>query len=141
MANDMMQTPFTNQSFDFTDGKRRDIEKSTGVDDDFEASRRNLMKIMETTSGAINSLSLIAFQSQDPEAYDVLNKMIKTYSDQQSQLLQMYRIKEAKDARQATASQQGTVQGEVVDNRVQNVFLGTPADLAKVLESMKTPEK
>jgi len=108
------------------------------VDEDFEVSRKNLMIIMETTKGAIQSLSLIAFQSQDPDSFDVLNKLIKTYSDQQSQLLQMYRIKEMKDARESKPT---PVQGEIVDARTQHVnFFGTPAELAKMLEAAKNPE-
>lgn len=102
------------------------------VEKDFEQSRTNLIRIMDTTIGAINTLSMLAQQSQMPEAFDVLNKMIKTYNDQQEQLIRMYRIKAAREEKP-----QG-VQGQNVDNRTQNVFVGTPADLAKVLEKMKT---
>jgi len=137
MSDIMQQSPFPIQPFNF--GAENPIEPSQGVDADFEVSRRNLMVIMETTSGAIKSLSLIAFQSQLPEAYDVLNKMIKTYNDQQEQLIRMYRIRDSREARQATTTSP-SVQGEVVDNRTQNVFLGTPAQLAEVLENMKTQE-
>src|ERR1700761_7859766 len=122
------------QPFDFAVG--REITKSKGIDEDFETSRKNLMSMMETTMGAIRALSVIAFQSQDPDAYDVLNKMFKTYGDQQAQLLQMYRIKECRD-RPATPR---PVQGEIVDHRPQNLFVGPPAELAKMLETTARPE-
>jgi hypothetical protein len=108
----------------------------SGIDNDFEDSRKNLIRMMDTTMGAIRSLSVIAHQSQMPDAYDVLNKLIKTYNDQQEQLIRFYRIKESKEA-QATKKPQASIQGETVDNRQQNVFVGTPADLAKVLEQIK----
>jgi hypothetical protein len=113
------------------------VEKSKGVDEDFEASRRNLIQVMEVTKGAIQHLSTIAFQSQMSDAYDVLTKLIKEFASQQSQLLQMYRMRETKEAAKPAP---GAVQGEVVDNRTQNVFVGTPADLANVLENMKNKE-
>lgn len=131
--------PFSGQVQPFDFGSAKSVEPSQGVDADFEVSRKNLMTIMETTSGAIKALSLIAFQSQLPEAYDVLNKMIKTYNDQQEQLIRMYRIRDSKEARQSPTT--SPIQGEVIDNRTQNLFLGTPADLAKALESMKKETK
>lgn len=105
------------------------------ADKDFENSRKNLITMMETTMSAIQTLSMLSQQSQDPGAYDVLNKLIKTYNDQQEQLIRMYRIKATRE--EAAKVVPGAVQGQNVDNRTQNVFVGSPADLAKVLERMK----
>lgn len=111
-----------------------EVAKSTGIEDDFEQSRKNLIQMMNTTIGAINALSVIAFQSQMPDAYDVLNKMIKTYNEQQEQLLRFYRIKEAKESR----AESGGQQEQVIDKRTQSVhFHGTPAELSKALEAAK----
>lgn len=110
----------------------------SNVESDFEASRKNLITMMATTMGAIQSLSVIAHQSQMPDAYDVLNKLIKTYNEQQEQLIRFYRIKAAKEVQSQTKP---AIQGEMVDNRTQNVFVGTPADLATVLEKMKNEDK
>jgi hypothetical protein len=115
------------------------VVKDSGIDTDFEDSRKNLIQMMATTQGAIQALSALAFQSQMPDAYDVLNKFIKTYNEQQEQLIRFYRIKAAKEVQtQAnTTPSMTTVTGETVDNRVQNVFVGTPTDLARVLDNMK----
>lgn len=112
------------------------VEKSKGIDDDFEASRKNLIQMMQVTMGAIQSMSVISSQSQMPEAYDVLNKLIKTYNEQQEQLLRFYRIKEARDSKPAPA------EGGVVDQRTQSVhFHGTPAELSKALEAAREQMK
>lgn len=101
------------------------IPPSSGVETDFESSRKNLIRMMETTMGAIKSLSVIAHQSQMPDAYDVLNKLIKTYNEQQEQLIRFYRIKESKES--APTKQTPTNQ---------NLFIGSPKDLADVLDKM-----
>jgi hypothetical protein len=109
------------------------VEPSKGIEDDFEKSRKNLIQMMQVTMGAITNMSIISSQSQMPEAYDVLNKLIRTYNEQQEQLLRFYRIKEAKDSKPAAP-----VEGQVVDQRTQSVhFHGTPAELSKALEAAR----
>lgn len=109
------------------------------VDKDFEESRKNLIQMMSTTASAIAALTTLATQSQMPEIYDQLNKFIKTYNEQQEQLIRFYRIKASKEVQSQVKSSNGQVvtSDGSIDNRTQNVFLGTPADLARVLESMK----
>jgi hypothetical protein len=115
------------------------------VDQDFEDSRKNLIQMMATTQSAITALTSLATQSQAPEIYDQLNKFIKTYNEQQEQLIRFYRIKASKEVQAAsvkTANGTTTVQSDGnIDNRTQNVFVGTPADLAAVLENMQTKAK
>jgi hypothetical protein len=122
-----------NQSDPALRAQELDIPPSTTVEDDFEVSRKNLMRMMSTTSGAIELLSSLVSQSQDPDTFEVLNKMIENYNKQQEQLLRMHRIKESNQK----ATQATSPEGQVVDQRTQNVFVGTPADLAKVLEKIK----
>lgn len=114
--------------------------KPTSADQDFEDSRKNLIKMMATMQGAIAALSVIAYQSQMPDAYDVLNKMIKSYNESQEQLIRIYRIRalnKQDNVAEKPAVPSGGMVGETIDNRQQNVFVGTPADLAKVLEQIK----
>lgn len=113
------------------------------VDKDFEDSRKNLIQMMATTQSAITSLTQLATQSQAPEIYDQLNKFIKTYNEQQEQLIRFYRIKASKEVQAQVKSANGqtvTSTEGTIDNRTQNVFVGTPADLARVLEGMKVKD-
>jgi hypothetical protein len=114
------------------------------VDKDFEESRKNLIQMMTTTQTAITALTQLATQSQAPEIYDQLNKFIKTYNEQQEQLIRFYRIKASKEVQAQSQVKQAngaTVTSEGnIDNRTQNVFVGTPADLARVLEGMKAKD-
>jgi len=109
------------------------------VDKDFEDSRKNLIQMMATTQTAITALTVLATQSQAPEIYDQLNKFIKTYNEQQEQLIRFYRIKASKEVQAQVKSANGqTVSTDgSIDNRTQNVFVGSPADLSRVLEQMK----
>jgi len=112
---------------------------SMDVDKDFEDSRKNLIQMMATTQTAITALTVLATQSQAPEIYDQLNKFIKTYNEQQEQLIRFYRIKASKEVQAQVKSANGqTVSTDgSIDNRTQNVFVGSPADLSRVLEQMK----
>ena len=113
--------------------------KPMNVDTDFEDSRNNLVRMMNTTQSAIESLTTLATQSQMPEVYDQLNKFIKTYNEQQEQLIRFYRIKASKEVQSQVKSSNGQVVSSdgTIDNRTQNVFVGTPSDLARVLNEMK----
>jgi len=57
--------------------------------EDFTFSRANVRTILETGSEAIEKLALLADQSQNPRAYEVLAKLIDTVSNASKQLMDL----------------------------------------------------
>jgi hypothetical protein len=103
------------------------------VSADFEGSRLNLLNVMEITKRAIDDLSAIASQSQDPEAYASLSSLIKAYTSQQNQLLQLHKLA----ARPGTPEKHAEGEANPTQVTNQNLFVGSTAELAQVLEKMR----
>ncbi len=103
-------------------------------DKDFEDTRANLVRMMAISYHAIQSLSILADQSQSPDAFDVLNKHIKTYNEAQEQLLRHYKHREREDKKAISTSN-----GNIIDNSVtqQIAFHGTPAEMLAAYEASK----
>jgi hypothetical protein len=100
----------------------------TNLENDFEESRANLIRVMHVTKRAIESISLLAEQTQDPEAFSSLNGLIRSYGQQQSQLLQLYKLKTTEKTIQTETT------GPITN---QNLFVGSTAELAGILDKMK----
>lgn len=103
-------------------------------DVDFESARANTYELIDQFKASINTAMHVAAETQNPRALEVLGNLLKSAADVNKQLVQMSKdkadVKAAK--KQITNPQQpqiGTVQ--------QAVFVGSSADLTKLLAGAK----
>lgn len=100
---------------------------------DFEAARANLYEVIQTGQEAMDKLSEIAGQSQHPRAFEVLAKLMDTMVNTNKELLELQtKIREI-DAADAPISEKA----QTINN---NLFVGSTAELQKVLKDMKNDE-
>lgn len=97
---------------------------------DFETARANINIMIDTAKEAIDNLSQIASSSQAPRAYEVLAKLIDTTVQANKDLIDLQaKMKEMKDIETPT-----NPKGKTINN---NLFVGSTAELQKVLQELK----
>lgn len=100
---------------------------------DFEAARANLYGVIQTGQEAMDKLSEIAGQSQHPRAFEVLAKLMDTMVNTNKELLALQtKIREI-DAADSPMNEKA----QTINN---NLFVGSTAELQKVLKEMKNNE-
>jgi hypothetical protein len=97
---------------------------------DFEMARSNIHEVIQNGTYAIEKLSQIADQSQHPRAFEVLATLMKTMLDANKDLLDLQ-----KKIRDISAADAPT--NENAKQVTNNLFVGSTADLQKVIEDMK----
>ena len=99
------------------------------VKNDFQYARENLMDVISKGQEALFDLMDVAKQSQHPRAYEVLSTLMNTMIGASKDLLELQaRKKKLLEAEPDPAAQQVT----------NNLFVGTTADLNKLIENSKT---
>ena len=106
--------------------KKDDIEK------DYEYTRGNLYSIIEKGQEAINGILEVAQDSDMPRAYEVAGQLIKSVSDATDKLMDLQ--KKLKDVNAEDEKKGPTT----VNNAL---FVGSTADLAKLIKSENAPTK
>ena len=97
---------------------------------DFELARSNIHEVIQNGTYAIEKLAQIADSSQHPRAFEVLAKLMDTMLQANKDLMELQ-----KQIRSITAADAPTNdQAQQVTN---NLFVGSTADLQKVIEEMK----
>lgn len=104
-------------------------EKPKPENNDYEYARQNIYGVIETGANALDELAQVAAQSQHPRAYEVLTNLVKTLVEANKSLIDLK--KTHREIEQKTESEQP----QKVQN---NLFVGSTAELQKMLESMKT---
>ena len=105
------------------------------VDDvrkDYEYTRGNLYSIIEKGQEAINGILELAQESEMPRAYEVAGQLIKNVSDATDKLMDLQ--KKLKDVEEESKS-------KGPQNVTKALFVGSTADLAKMLKQQKTEDK
>jgi len=97
---------------------------------DFEMARANIHEIIQNGSYAIEKLAQIADSSQHPRAFEVLGTLMKTMLDANKDLLDIQ-----KKIRDISSSDAPT--NEQAQQVTNNLFVGSTAELQKVIENMK----
>jgi Terminase DNA packaging enzyme len=97
---------------------------------DFNLARANIHEVIQNGSHAIDRLSQIADSSQHPRAFEVLAKLMDTMLQANKDLLQLQKQIREIDSADAPMSEQA----KSVTN---NLFVGSTAELQKVLKDMK----
>jgi len=111
------------------------IEKiSASIDDvrkDYEYTRGNLYSLIEKGQEAINGILELAQESEMPRAYEVAGQLIKNVADATDKLMELQ--KKLKDVEEEKQSKGPT-------NVTNALFVGSTADLAKLLKQQKSNE-
>jgi hypothetical protein len=102
---------------------------SEQADDDVDTARTGLYDALSLSQQAVQDMLAIAQQSQHPKAYEILNSSIKTMADISMGLADL----QLKKQRLNKGSVQPTGEGNVTNN----LFVGSTAELQKMLEDMK----
>lgn len=101
---------------------------------DFEAARANLYEAIQTGQEAMDKLLEIASQSQHPRAFEVLAKLIDTNVAANEKLLQL----QSKIREISAADAPMSDRAQTINN---NLFVGSTAELQKVLKEMKNKDE
>lgn len=102
------------------------------VEEDVAEARENLGNAIELSQQAVQDMLTIAQQSQHPKAYEVLNSMIKTYADVSMGLVDLQVKRQRLEGKKKQEEGQQTINN--------NLFVGSTAELQKMLEDMKSKD-
>lgn len=97
---------------------------------DFEMARANVHGVIETGKEALLTLTEIAAQSQHPRAFEVLAKLMDTLISANKDLLDLQ-----EKIRKIDHSDKPI--GENAKNVTQNLFVGSTAELQKIVKELK----
>lgn len=104
-------------------------------EEDVEFTRAHIKHLIETSSGAIETMLALAEDAEHPRAYEVLAQMIKSNADMSAQLIELH--KDRKKLLEDIDLQQNNSGG----NTTNNIFVGTTNDLQKILNKRDEDKK
>ena len=104
------------------------MSEKQNIKSDYEYSRETYYDLLEKGRGSLEDLIEVARASEHPRAYEVLSGMIKNLSDVNDKLMDLN--KKNKDINQEQVKQ-------IAGNTTNNVFLGSTADLQRLLQDEK----
>ncbi len=105
--------------------------KNDSANEDFTFARANIREIVENGSFAIEKLSVIADQSQNPRAFEVLAKLMDSMVAANKQLLDLQ--KEIRTIEKADVPHDEDAKKNVYNS----LFVGSTTELQKMIEEMK----
>ena len=103
-------------------------ENEKNIKSDYEYSRETYYDLLEKGRSSLHDMIEVARSSEHPRAYEVLAGLIKNLSDVNDKLMDLN--KKNKDINQEEVKQ-------VAGNTTNNVFLGSTADLQRLLQNEK----
>ena len=103
-------------------------ENEKNIKSDYEYSRETYYDLLEKGRSSLDDMIEGARSSEHPRAYEVLAGLIKNLSDVNDKLMDLN--KKNKDINQEEVKQ-------VAGNTTNNVFLGSTADLQRLLQNEK----
>ena len=98
------------------------------IKSDYEYSRETYYDLLEKGRSSLEDMIEVARSSEHPRAYEVLAGMIKNLSDVNDKLMDLN--KKNKDINKEEVKQ-------IAGNTTNNVFLGSTADLQRLLQNEK----
>jgi hypothetical protein len=99
------------------------------VESDTDFARKNIKKLIEKGSDAIDEILLVAKNSEHPRAYEVAGALIKSISDLNKDLLELQKRK--KDLQISTKGGNSSNNNLSIDKAV---FVGSTSELMKILK-------
>ena len=106
--------------------------KNDSAKEDFTFARANIREVVENGNDAIAKLAVIADQSQNPRAFEVLAKLMDSMVAANKQLLELQ--KEIRTIDKADEPQNEDAKRHITNN---NLFVGSTSELQKMIEDMK----
>lgn len=97
---------------------------------DFEMARANIHEMLQNGSEAMHKLALIAESSQHPRAFEVLAKLMDTMLNANQKLLDL-------QSQIRVINSADSPINEKAKSITNNLFVGSTAELQKVLKDMK----
>ena len=94
------------------------------VKSDYDYSRETYYDLLEKGREAMEDMIHVARESEHPRAYEVLSNMIKNLSDVNDKLMDLNK-----------KNKEMTQQPKQVENQQNNFFVGSTADLQKMLQN------
>lgn len=108
--------------------------KDDSAKEDFTFARANVREVVENANDAIAKLAVIADQSQNPRAFEVLAKLMDTAVSASKHLLELQ--KEIRTIDRADLPQDETARKSVTNN----LFVGSTAELQKIVSQLKSDQ-
>jgi len=105
--------------------------RDDSADEDFTFARANIREVIENGTDAISKLTIIAQQSQNPRAYEVLAKLMDTVANASRELLELQEKIRSIDKSDIPSDEESKSQ---VTN---NLFVGSTHELQKMIENMR----
>ena len=105
---------------------------ATAVQDDYDATRKNLhILLMQGQDALVNALE-VAKQSEHPRAFEVVGNLVKQLADVNQQLMDLHKQKQQIDNPKGSKSEKN-----VTNN---SIFVGSTAELNKLISNMNKGE-
>lgn len=95
------------------------------VKNDYDYSRETYYELIEKGKDALENMIEVARESEHPRAYEVLSGMIKNVSDVNDRLMDLNKKQKQMDEKDEVKQ---------VENQQNNYFLGSTADIQKLLQ-------
>ena len=106
------------------------VEEETDAERDFELARKNLQDLAKKGNNALDELILLAKNSEQPLAFEVVSTLIKALADTNKDLLDIRKKKI--DIDKARGIVKTDESGKTITNN--NLFVGSTAELQKFLK-------
>ena len=120
-----------NQTYSKTISSIIDQARDDSADEDFTFSRANIREVIENGTEAIAKLTIIAQQSQNPRAYEVLAKLMDTVTNASKELLELQ--EKIRTIDKADVPRDDDSKSQVTNN----LFVGSTHELQKMIENMR----
>jgi Terminase DNA packaging enzyme len=120
-----------NQTYSKTISSIIDQARDDSADEDFTFSRANIREVIENGTEAIAKLTIIAQQSQNPRAYEVLAKLMDTVTNASKELLELQ--EKIRTIDKANIPRDDDSKSQVTNN----LFVGSTHELQKMIENMR----
>jgi hypothetical protein len=105
--------------------------RDDSADEDFTFSRANIREVIENGTEAIAKLTIIAQQSQNPRAYEVLAKLMDTVTNASKELLELQ--EKIRSIDKANMPRDDEAKNQVTNN----LFVGSTHELQRMIENMR----
>lgn len=120
-----------NQTYSKTISSIISQARDDSADEDFTFARANIREVIENGTDAIAKLTVIAQQSQNPRAYEVLAKLMDTITNASKELLELQ--EKIRTIDKANLPRDDEAKNQVTNN----LFVGSTHELQRMIENMR----
>ena len=104
------------------------MSDSDKINNDYEYSRETYYELVEKGKQSLELMIEVARESEHPRAFEVLSGMIKNISDVNDRIMDLNKKKKDIDKKEEIKK---------IANTTNNLFVGSTADLQKILKNEK----